>query len=627
MEKRYIHQDNKVSWAYLSVSIVRDSNEKPLYFISAVYDISLRKKAEEELKEAKQELEYKVLERTRYLSLLQKISSEANSSSDICSTLHMSLHEICKITKWQIGHFYPVHPATSNKVLAEDLWCLEDEKIYKPFVDVTKGASPEELKLIRNVITSGEPYWKNDIFVESCLLRAGPGLKVGIKSGLGFPVIVQKEVVAVMEFFSTQEISPSNELIELLSQVGVQLGRLLERQKSQEEIQKSQFRLQAIIDNIPARIYLKDLEGKYLVLNKVFETYFDVKKESLLGKTAYDFFHCKEADKWTKYDDLILKTGQMVAFEINHKKKNEHMRTFLLTKFPVKDIEGRIFGLGGISFDITDEKKTDKKMMKLLQSEHDARTEAEHAIHGRDEFISIASHELKAPITAIKMKIQLLNRQLEKNLEDLDSQKLMASMGKLDKDADRLIVLINRLLDITRIQAGKLELNLELVNLSDVIQGIIESHAPQLEASKCQVDTDIDMNIVGYWDRSRIEQVIVNLLTNAMKFGAQKPIKIIVKSEKGVAKISVKDCGKGIAPEFKEKIFERFERGDVSEGIQGLGLGLYIVRQILEAHRGHISVESVLGSGSTFIVELPENLPDHPSPPISEGPETQPHSH
>lgn len=625
MEKRYIRQDKSISWAYLSVSVVKDSNGKPLYYISAVYDISLRKKAEAELQEAKEELENKVQERTRYLALLQKISSEANSSNDICTTLHMSLREICNITKWQIGHFYPVHPATSSKVLAEDLWCLEDENIYRPFVDTTKSATEKELKLIQDVIISGHPFWKNDIFKDSTVLRSASGIKVGIKSGLAFPVIVQKEVVAVMEFFSTNEISPSKELIDLLSQVGVQLGRLLERQKSQEEIEKSQSRLQAIIDNIPARIYLKDDNGKYLIVNKVFENYFEFSKEELIGKTAYDFFDKVQADKWTKFDDVIFKTGQMVAFEVTHKRKNEHMRTFLLTKFPVKNAENEIFGLGGISFDITDEKKTDKKMMELLKSEHDARTEAEQAIHGRDEFISIASHELKSPITAMKMKLQLLHRQLEKNTANLDTQKLINSIEKMDKEADRLVLLINRLLDITRIQSGKLELNLEPVNLSEVIQGIIENHAPQLEASKCQLETDIDPNIIGMWDRSRIEQVIVNLLTNAMKFGNEKPIKIIVKSDAGVAKISIKDCGKGIAPEFKEKIFERFERGDVSNGIQGLGLGLYIVRQILEAHHGHISVESKLGDGSIFTVELPQNQAGQLASHASKGPEAHPH--
>lgn len=626
IEKRYIRQDKSISWAYLSVSAVKDLSGKPLYFISAVYDISLRKKAEAALQEAKAELESKVQERTRYLTLLQKISSEANSSNDICSTLHTSLREICNITKWQIGHFYPVHPTTSSKVVAEDLWCLDDEKIFKPFVDATKSATEEELKLIQNVIIAGKPFWKNDIFEDKKLLRSQSGLKVGIKGGLAFPVIVQKEVVAVMEFFSTKNIAPSNELIELLSQVGVQLGRLLERQKSQEEIQKSQSRLQAIIDNIPARIYLKGSDGKYLIVNKVFETYFRFKKEDLIGKTAYDFFPRDQADKWTKFDDVVLRTGQMVAFEVTHKRTpEEHTRTFLLTKFAVKDAEQEIFGLGGISFDITDEKKTDKKMMRLLKSEHAARTEAENAIHGRDEFISIASHELKSPITAIKMKLQLLIRQIEKNMGNLDMQKLMNSMEKMDKEADRLVVLINRLLDITKIQSGKLDLNIESVNLSEVIQGIIESHSPQLEASKCQLETDIDPDIIGMWDRSRIEQVIVNLLTNAIKFGNQKPIKIIVKSEAGVAKISVKDCGKGIAPEFKEKIFERFERGDVSEGIQGLGLGLYIVRQILEAHGGHISVESKPGDGSTFIVELPEHQASQTGPIISSKPDVHPH--
>lgn len=612
LEKRYIRKDKSLIWGSLFVSLVRDPSNEPLYFIAAVHDISERKIAEEELKKTRQELEMKIKERTVFLSLLQKISSEANHSTDICHTLSMSLNEICKLTGWQIGHFYPVESETIGRIEAEDLWCLHDKVAYQPFVDASRSARTRELHLIHEVIRNGKPYWKNNIFKGGLVNRSKQGLAIGLKAGLGFPVLIGDEVVAVMEFFSTQTINPAHELIDFLTQAGTQLGRLLERQKSQQEIRLRESRLQAIIDNIPARIYLKDTQGKYLIVNKIFEEFFEKTKPELIGKTAFDVFDREEALKWTKFDEAIVSTGQMVAFEVVHQKRNEEPRTYLLTKFPVRDSQGQIYGFGGISQDITDEKRSDQRIRGLLQSEHDSRTEAERAIQSRDEFISIASHELKSPITALKMKTQLIHRQLVTDPNSLKTDKVSGMINKLDKDADRLVLLINRLLDMTRIQSGKLELNLEPVNLSELIHNMIDSHALQLEESKCELQLDVEENVTGMWDRSRLEQVVVNLLTNAMKFGEHKPIKIVLKQDTTCVLIKFQDSGKGIAKENQEKIFERFERGDPKEGVQGLGLGLYIVRQILEAHGGSIKVESEPGKGSSFIVELPQHKIDRP---------------
>ncbi|WP_408098398.1 PAS domain S-box protein [Peredibacter sp. HCB2-198] len=605
MEKRYIKKNGDITWAFLTVSLFRNPDNSPKYFISAIHDINNRKESDEQIKKSRLDLKKRVEERTAYLSLLQTISSEANKSDNIFEAMKLSLYEICKLTKWQVGHFYMVDKSHRDKVPRSDLWCLEEEELYRPFVEKSEQIQVHDISIINRVVKSGKPFWSNDIFYDKRLVRSEVGLQVGIKSGMAFPVLVKDEVAGVLEFFSKINIHPSPALMELMSQIGIQLGRLLERQKAKEEIEQTQSRLQAVIDNLPARVYLKDRDKKYLLVNKVFKEFFNMQNVDLRGKTTADCFPLESIEPWLRGDDDVINKGKVISYDVIYGKNQKgRQRTFHLTKFPVMNSRGEIYAFGGISIEITDIKETEERIRALLHSEHKARTEAEKAILARDEFISIASHELKSPITALKMKVQLILRQLNKETNPALNQ-FKTSMCKLEHDTDRLVTLINRLLDITRIQTGHFELHREEVVVNELISNIAENLALQIEATDSKLEIKMKDKIKAHWDKSRIEQVMTNLITNAIKFGEKRPITVILESTDHHARIIVKDQGKGIAPEFKDKIFNRYERANVSEGIQGLGLGLYIVKQILESHGGSIRVDSEVGKGSTFIVELP----------------------
>ena len=607
LEKRYVKKDGSLVWAFLTVSPVRDRNNIPLYFIAAVHDITERKNNEAAIREYQNELENKVLQRTQFLTLLHKISSEVNNTDNFDDVLNLSLREICKLTEWQIGHFHPVDPYRRGDLKLSDSWFLEDKDLYHKFARTTEGLDAIEASIIKRVITSKKPFWSNDVFDDQTLVRSSIGLKVGIKSGMAFPVFAGDEVAGVLEFYCNKNIHPSPALMELIIQVSTQLGRLIERQEAKEVAKISQSRLRAIIDNIPARMYLKDREGRYLMVNKVFEDFFNVSREELEGKTAEEVFDNDEVIKWTENDREVIEKGLIITKEISSKRYGG-ARVFLLTKFPVKDPDGKIYGYGGVSFDITEERRNRNRVHELLEREHEARKEAENATQARDEFISVASHELKSPITSLKLKIELMNRNYEKSSEPLERAKVQEALLKLDKDADRLLVLVNRLLDITRIQAGKLELSHDECNLNEIINNLIDNALLSPDGKLREIHLDIKDNIVGNWDKSRLEQVIVNLLTNAIKFGNDKPIHIEAHIVSDHVLLSIQDHGDGIDQGHLKKIFDRFERASAKEGIQGLGLGLYIVKQIVEAHGGTITVVSEVGSGSTFIVDLPLNL-------------------
>jgi len=160
-------------------------------------------------------------------------------------------------------------------------------------------------------------------------------------------------------------------------------------------------------------------------------------------------------------------------------------------------------------------------------------------------------------------------------------------------------------LDVSRIQAGRFPLSIDEVDLSLLTKNVLERFDDQLKSVNCQIDVSADTPIVGRWDRQRLEQVVVNLLSNAMKYAPGKPVSISVTKRERTAVLEVQDNGPGISRDLQTKIFDRFERAKASKNIGGLGLGLFIVKSITEAHKGRIHVESEPGRGAKFIVELP----------------------
>lgn len=231
--------------------------------------------------------------------------------------------------------------------------------------------------------------------------------------------------------------------------------------------------------------------------------------------------------------------------------------------------------------------------------------EKENALRLRTEFLSIASHELKTPLTSMKLQLQVALHGIENGLLASDPGKVKELLESSTLQVDRLTKLINNLLDISRVQDGRLQLEREEVDLAALVTEVLERFKPQIKAARSELRVSIPPSVPGRWDRYRIEQVVTNLLTNALKYGSGSPIEILLSREGNIAGLSFKDYGIGIAEEHMARIFEPYERAVVGRRISGLGLGLYISKQIVEAHHGSIRVESKIGVGSTFTVSLP----------------------
>ena len=230
--------------------------------------------------------------------------------------------------------------------------------------------------------------------------------------------------------------------------------------------------------------------------------------------------------------------------------------------------------------------------------------EAQDAIHLREEFLSVASHELYTPITSLMLSLEAM-RPSRGRVRALDAVAMNRLLDLVSRQGRRLVRLVGDLLDVSRIETGRLALDLTEVELGSVVRDTIERLEPDLSRAGCSIELRASAPVTGRWDRSRLEQVITNLLVNALKFAPGKPIEIAIDAERGLARLEVIDRGIGIATARQGLIFDRFERAASVANYGGLGLGLYISRRIVEAHGGVIRVASAPDAGATFTVELP----------------------
>ena len=248
-------------------------------------------------------------------------------------------------------------------------------------------------------------------------------------------------------------------------------------------------------------------------------------------------------------------------------------------------------------------RREQEALLKQLQS---TQLELEQAVRMRDDFMSIVAHEVRTPLNGLILETQLRKMHLARdNAAAFTLEKMHAMVDRDERQIKSLIRLIEDMLDVSRIRTGKLSIRPTRFDLSALVRNLLQNFAPQIDAAESSVTLDAEHPVEGNWDEFRIEQVISNLLTNALRYGAKSPITVKVYSESGQARVDVRDQGIGIGEENQKRIFQQFERVSAKHAVAGLGLGLFISEQIVTAHGGTITVESRIGEGALFRVCLP----------------------
>jgi signal transduction histidine kinase len=242
----------------------------------------------------------------------------------------------------------------------------------------------------------------------------------------------------------------------------------------------------------------------------------------------------------------------------------------------------------------------------LLRELNATQQQLQRSLRMRDEFMSLVAHELRTPLNTLFLETQMRSLQLQRgNLAAFGAGQLAAMTQRDERQIRAMIRLIDDMLDVSRIRSGTLSVRPAQVELMALLERVVADLCLQAAATNCSVSVLPHPPVCGWWDEFRIEQVIVNLLTNALRYGGGQPVEISVHGQGGRVRIDVRDQGKGIAPGDIERIFDPYERGARNGEPKGLGLGLYISRQLAASHGGELTVESTLGAGSTFSLWLP----------------------
>ncbi|VWX58235.1 Signal transduction histidine kinase [Burkholderiales bacterium 8X] len=248
-----------------------------------------------------------------------------------------------------------------------------------------------------------------------------------------------------------------------------------------------------------------------------------------------------------------------------------------------------------------------RRQEALVEQLQQTQRELERAVRMRDDFMSMVSHELRTPLNTLYLETQVRKLHLSRNnLAPFSSERLPAMIERDQRHIQNMVRLIDDMLDVTRMRSGALSIQPKMFDLATLARCVVDGLAQQAEAAGSSIALSAPEPVEGVWDEFRIEQVLTNLLTNALRYGGGKPVEVSLETTGKEVEISVRDQGMGIDPADHERIFEQFERTDDSrKRAAGLGLGLFITRKIVQLHGGRITLESSVGEGSVFRVRLP----------------------
>jgi PAS domain S-box-containing protein len=371
------------------------------------------------------------------------------------------------------------------------------------------------------------------------------------------------------------------------------------RQRAEEALRESQRTLSMLMDNLPGMVFRCHPDWTFAFVN-----------EGCLGLTGYPASEFVSGTRhWTELihpedvgrveqeaaEAFAARRQLLVTYRIRTREGD--VRWVWDRSVGVYHPDGTLRFIEGFAADITERKVAEAERERLV-------TELREAVRLREEFLSVASHELRTPLTPLALRLQRLQQVLE--TRDPETESLHRHVEAARGQVRRLTSLVDSLLDATRISSGRLLLRFEEdVDLAALVRDLATGFETQAARAGCPLEVEAAGRILGRWDVLRLEQVVTNLLSNALKFGAGTAVHLCVEERDGWARLTVRDGGIGMDEGVRTRVFGRFERGVSERHYGGLGLGLYITREVVEALGGRIHVESAPGQGATFTVELP----------------------
>jgi PAS domain S-box-containing protein len=367
-----------------------------------------------------------------------------------------------------------------------------------------------------------------------------------------------------------------------LETVNRELAEITERTKREYH--------RVIAESLPQKVWVTDPGGEVEYVNQRWTDFTGQRLEDIKRAGWLDVVHPDDQERARAAWEHALRSGEPYSVEYRLRRTDGAYYWHLSRALPFRE-EGRILRWVGTSTDVDEERRASEERARLVR-------ELLEAVRARDEFLSVASHELRTPLTTLGLQVESMAKTAPPAATDFTQR-----CAVVRRQTERLDRLVGMLLEVSRIATGRLSLDLEQVDMTEVIREVVS------EASTGGAGPAIALHaeapVVGQWDRLRLVQIATNLVGNAVKYGRGQPIDLTVRRDGEIAILEVVDRGIGISAEDRERIFDRFERAVSERHYGGLGLGLWITREIIKVLGGEITVESTPGEGSTFTVRLP----------------------
>jgi len=441
----------------------------------------------------------------------------------------------------------------------------------------------------------GAPFvlFFGSVLLSTYLFGRGPGYFSGILGSLaGAMLFMPSGAHHISQIVSQSSLFLIEAVCVTIVTDGFTHSKLLTELQAQA-LEHSESHYRVLTEVSPQVTWEADVQGNITYTNLYWQQYANLTATQSLGTGYLLAIEPKERQGAKSFMRQVLAKGSSFQAEVRlMRAKDGEYRWHLLRGRPVIDEAGRIYKWVGVAVDIEEQKR--------------AASDLQTAVRARDNFLSTASHELKTPLTSMQLMTQMMRRNWERGRTDAYSpEKLNRLFGQIDKSVQRLTRIIDDMLDVSRISTGKLTFKFEPMDLKALLHEAVERLAGQIEASGVTVKIFCPQSIVGHWDKFRLEQVITNLVINAIRYGEGADIDIVAEVQPDGVRLSVRDYGPGVAQNLQSVIFQQFEQGMTAHPSGGLGLGLFLCRQIVERHGGGIGCITPEGGGAQFDVLLP----------------------